>query len=147
MQVPVCVISVVCVLCVLVHEGACVVAAFAPLLHTSDISLTARIPPFRRLPCRLLGFPLAARYRYDAVLADLDRLEDYVEDSADNLYIRAKRDVVMEDGTMCCAWVYICQIDPAQTASVAIGSPGDWRVYLESSEKAAFMKTTEKLPL
>lgn len=84
---------------------------------------------------------------YATVLAELDRLEDYDETSSENLYLREIRTVLTEAGEAVEAYVYVCQIDPAQTPSVAIASPGDWRAYLESAQKEAFRKLTDTLPL
>ncbi|MFF7307334.1 gamma-glutamylcyclotransferase [Streptomyces sp. NPDC008137] len=45
---------------------------------------------------------------YGALLAELDRLEDYVPGDPDSLYLRVERKVVRElDGATVRAWVYV----------------------------------------
>ena len=65
---------------------------------------------------------------YEAVLADLDRLEEYVPGAPGNLYERVVREVRTASGRRRPAWVYLAA---APTASVlrANGVPilgGDW---------------------
>ncbi|MFF5155873.1 gamma-glutamylcyclotransferase family protein [Streptomyces sp. NPDC000348] len=67
---------------------------------------------------------------YPGLLAELDRLEEYVPGDPRNLYERVARDVVRTgDGTAVRAWVYVAA--PAVTARLrARGKPvegGEWR--------------------
>ncbi|MDH6627597.1 gamma-glutamylcyclotransferase (GGCT)/AIG2-like uncharacterized protein YtfP [Streptomyces sp. LBL] len=67
--------------------------------------------------------------RYGELLADLDRLEEYVPGSPRNLYERVERRVVrVADGSAVRAWVYVAA--PAVTAWLRTrGKPiegGDW---------------------
>ncbi|GAB2843036.1 gamma-glutamylcyclotransferase [Streptomyces deserti] len=67
---------------------------------------------------------------YGALLAELDRLEEYAPASPRNLYERVEREVLRDaDGTPVRAWVYIAA--PAVAARLrSRGKPiegGDWR--------------------
>ncbi|MFD7699823.1 gamma-glutamylcyclotransferase family protein [Streptomyces caelestis] len=67
---------------------------------------------------------------YPGLLAELDRLEEYVPGDPRNLYERVARDVVRTgDGTAVRAWVYVAA--PAVTTRLrARGKPvegGEWR--------------------
>ncbi|MDI3406297.1 gamma-glutamylcyclotransferase family protein [Streptomyces cavernicola] len=67
---------------------------------------------------------------YAAVLADLDRLEDYRPGDPHNDYERIARDVHLPDGTTRRAWVYVAA--PAvrarlQARAARLIPGGDWR--------------------
>ncbi|MDF3288292.1 gamma-glutamylcyclotransferase family protein [Streptomyces silvisoli] len=66
---------------------------------------------------------------YEAVLADLDRLEEYVPGAPGNLYDRLAREVRVAAGHVRPAWVYLAGTATAR-ALRADGVPvrgGDWR--------------------
>jgi gamma-glutamylcyclotransferase (GGCT)/AIG2-like uncharacterized protein YtfP len=66
---------------------------------------------------------------YDAVLADLDRLEEYVPGEPGNLYERVPREVVRADGVREPAWVYLAGAAVRDALRVG-GRPvagNDWR--------------------
>ncbi|MFF9894602.1 gamma-glutamylcyclotransferase family protein [Streptomyces longispororuber] len=44
---------------------------------------------------------------YPALLADLDRLEEYTPGDPRSLYVRVARDVLGADGTTARAWIYV----------------------------------------
>ncbi|MGP3999477.1 gamma-glutamylcyclotransferase family protein [Streptomyces sp. 8N706] len=70
--------------------------------------------------------PLAARY--DALLAELDELEDHVPGDPDNLYERVARDVLLPGGRTARAWVYLAAEPVARRLRLS-GTPlrgGDW---------------------
>lgn len=69
------------------------------------------------------------RADYDAVLADLDRLEEYVPDDPASPYLRVAREVSLPDGDRRSAWVYLAG-SALLAALPAGGRPvegGDWR--------------------
>lgn len=65
--------------------------------------------------------------QYDTVLADLDRLEEYVPGARGNLYERLALRVLC-DGLRCDAWVYLAGEELTRTlrASGRIIPGGDW---------------------
>jgi gamma-glutamylcyclotransferase (GGCT)/AIG2-like uncharacterized protein YtfP len=66
---------------------------------------------------------------YEAVLADLDRLEEYVPGAAGNLYERVAREVRGPAGPAVLAWVYVAgeAIERALRASGRRITSGDWK--------------------
>lgn len=66
---------------------------------------------------------------YDAVLADLDRLEEYVPGDPGSLYERVLRDTVRPDGVRRPAWVYLAgpAVRRALHATGRRVAGGDWR--------------------
>ncbi|MEU6577460.1 gamma-glutamylcyclotransferase family protein [Streptomyces sp. NPDC046805] len=66
---------------------------------------------------------------YGELLAELDRLEEYVPGDPRRLYDRVERDVVRADGSSAHAWVYVAA--PAIAARLRAGgriiAGGDWR--------------------
>ena len=67
---------------------------------------------------------------YEGLLAELDRLEEYVPGDPRSLYVRVERKVVREaDGSAVRAWVYLAAPAPGPAAARrrrAIAG-GDWR--------------------
>ncbi len=65
------------------------------------------------------------------ILEKLDRLEGFVEGRTDNLYERAIRTVVLENGAIVECWVYLF-CDEAYADSSGIEIPdGDWRKFIQ----------------
>ncbi|GAA3816009.1 gamma-glutamylcyclotransferase family protein [Streptomyces phyllanthi] len=67
---------------------------------------------------------------YDALLRELDRLEDYAPGDPRNLYERVEREVTRADGTTVRTWVYVAAPTVAarlRTRGKLIES-GDWRL-------------------
>lgn len=67
--------------------------------------------------------------QYDQLLLGLDRLEDYAPGDPANLYERVARDVIREDGTSVCAWVYVAApaVAVRLRARGKLIEGGDWR--------------------
>lgn len=65
---------------------------------------------------------------HEAVLADLDRLEEYVPGDPDSLYERVRREVVTSDGRRTAAWVYLAgpAVRGALSATGRRVAGGDW---------------------
>lgn len=67
---------------------------------------------------------------YDAVLRDLDMLEDfYGPGHPNNMYEREQVTVQGSDGLSHAAWVYFCRIDKAAYDAVLVPH-GDWRRHM-----------------
>ncbi|MFG2947454.1 gamma-glutamylcyclotransferase family protein [Streptomyces adustus] len=77
----------------------------------------------------LLTVPVEA---YDELLAELDRLEEYVPGDPRSLYLRVEREVGRDaDGAAVRAWVYVAAPAVAERlrADGRIVEGGDWRAY------------------
>lgn len=70
--------------------------------------------------------PLARMY--DTVLAELDRLEEFVPGDPGSLYVRLTRDVLLQDGRATPAWVYLAGpgVGRVLRASGRRVAGGDW---------------------